>query len=104
LSNSGLLVGNANTRINGNMTNNPGSAFDLPGGTYFYLAGPTLTNDGTIHLNSNDSTSDTYIYVSAGGIQLTGEGELVMATAGTSGRCSDPIQLRRIHTGAFAHD
>ena len=64
------------------LDNTNSGEFGLRGGANLQLRGTTFTNDGTIRINTNESSANTYITAEAYGVELAGSGELVLQAPG----------------------
>lgn len=91
LDNSGqiLLVAGAAT-IDGAITNQSGGEINLRGGTTLNFAGPVVTNNGIITVNSNNSAATTIVNVTTS-TQLDGSGELILNRVGLGAQLNSDV-------------
>ncbi|MEZ4647344.1 MAG: hypothetical protein R3E97_00925 [Candidatus Eisenbacteria bacterium] len=84
IENAGLMQSGAGMSFSGNFHNGDTGRFEVTPSHPVYIYGPVVTNDGTIRINPDGSSTNTYLYVSAYDLLFQGTGELVLATAGTT--------------------
>lgn len=85
IANEGSIRTSASVGLYGPVDNGPVGRIEVKPGHGLYLTGPTITNDGVIRINPDQSSANAGLYVSAYGMVFDGAGEVVMSTAGSSG-------------------
>jgi hypothetical protein len=91
--NGGTISGGTFDSDNGGVIEGYGSAqlwdittlgqFHVPAGQAAHLRGSTVTNDGTIWINPQQSGSDAFLYVGSYGVTLNGTGDIRLQTTGS---------------------
>ena len=81
--NQGTIRSGGGTSLTGLVHNATEGLIEVKPGHAIYLYGPTVTNDGTMRINPDQSSTDAYLYIAAAGMTIDGSGELVLSTGGT---------------------